>query len=81
MGKLKVYELAKEFINEEKEIKTAEDAINGALDIIAENISDNSTYRQKIKKLCYQEGIIVTKATKEEKSAYDMYYEIGRAHV
>ena len=75
--KINVYDLAKEYINEEKDIKTQEDAISGALDIIAESISDNSTYRQKIKKLCYQEGIIVTKGTREEKSAYDMYYDFS----
>ena len=55
---------------------TVEDAIQGALDIIAENISDNAEYRKKIKKICYREGVINTKATnEEEKSNYEMYYD------
>ena len=50
--------------------------MQGALDIIAENISDNADYRKKIKKICYREGSIVTKAAKEdEKSNYEMYYD------
>ena len=66
---------AEGFINAEKEVNSVEDAINGALDIIAENISDNSEYRKKIKKICYREGIINTKSAKDEKSNYEMYYD------
>ena len=62
-------------INKEKEVNSVEDAINGALDIIAENISDNPEYRKKIKKICYREGIINTKSAKDEKSNYEMYYD------
>ena len=62
--------------NKDKVVATAEDAIQGALDIIAENISDNTEYRKRIKKICYREGVIATKATKEEeKSNYEMYYD------
>ena len=62
--------------NKDKVIATAEDAIQGALDIIAENISDNAKYRKYIKKVCYHEGSIVTKASNaEEKSNYEMYYD------
>ena len=60
--------------NKDKVVATPEDAIQGALDIIAENISDNADYRKKIKKICYREGMLVTSATKEEKSNYEMYY-------
>ena len=78
MEKKPIEEIAIEYINEEKEVKTAEEAIAGALDIIAENISDSADYRTKIKKLIYREGIITTKATKpEEKSNYEMYYEFN----
>ena len=71
-----IEEIAKEYINKEKEINTIQDAINGALDIIAENISDNSEYRKKIKKICYKEASIQTKAVNiEEKTNYEMYYE------
>ena len=71
-----IYAVAKEYIDEEKEIKSEEDAINGALDIIAEDISDNAKYRKEIKNICYREGLIETKgADKEEKSNYEMYYD------
>ena len=74
--KTDLYEIAKEYINEEKEVKTEEDAISGALDIIAENISDNADFRKKIKSMCFREAALETKATKEdEKSPYEMYYE------
>ena len=73
-----INEIAKEYINEEKEVKTAEEAIQGALDIIAENISDNPEYRKIIKKIVYSEGMLETKASKpDEKSAYEMYYEFS----
>ena len=72
-----IYVIAQNYVNAEKEVTSAEDAINGALDIIAENISDNSEYRKKVKKICYQEGTIVTKGVKEEKSSYDMYYDFS----
>ena len=76
--KVDINEKAKEFINEEKEVNTIEDAINVALDIIAEIISDNPKYRKNIKKICYMEGFISTKASKlEEKSSYEMYYEFS----
>ena len=65
---------AEGYINKEKEVNSVEDAISGALDIIAENISDNPEYRKKIKKICYREGLINTKSSKEEKSNYEMYY-------
>ena len=82
-----IQEIAKEYINieslseedkknKDKVVGTEEDAIQGALDIIAENISDNPKYRKEIKRQCYREGMIVTTATKEEeKSNYEMYYE------
>ena len=72
-----INEIAKQYINEEKGVKTAEEAISGAMDIIAENISDNAEYRKQIKKLCYREGMIVSKAAKDEKSSYEMYYNFS----
>ena len=73
--KKNLYDVAKEFINEEKGVKTEGDAINGALDIIAENIADDADYRKKIKSLCFREAVIISRATKEEKSPYEMYYD------
>ena len=61
-------------------VATEEEAILGALDIIAEDISDNPKYRKKIKGFCYREGLIETKASKEEeKSNYEMYYNYSEA--
>lgn len=82
-----IEEIAKQYINieklseedqknKDKVVKTVEEAIQGALDIIAENISDNSKYRKEIKRICYREAQIETKATDEEKkSNYEMYYD------
>ena len=73
---LEIYEFAKDFINEEKDVKTEDDAINGALDIIAEDISDNADFRKKIKSFCFREAVIATTAVdSEKKSPYEMYYE------
>ena len=74
----KLEEIAKEFTNSEKGVENVEEAIAGALDIIAENISDEPEYRKQIKRLTYKEGLIETKAAKpEEKSNYEMYYEFS----
>jgi uncharacterized protein len=75
MEKKSIYDVAKEYINEEKGVTNEDEAIAGALDIIAENIADDADYRKKIKTFCFREAVISTKATKEEKSAYDMYYD------
>ena len=89
--KEEIKEIAKNYINvdnlsdedkknKDKIVATAEDAIQGALDSIAESISDNAEYRKQIKKICYREGLIVTKAAKEdEKSNYEMYYEYSES--
>ena len=73
--KRNIFEVAKEFINEEKGVKSEEDAIQGALEIIAENIADNADYRKKIKSFCFREAVITSKNAKEEKSPYEMYYD------
>ncbi len=84
-----IEEIAKQYINieklseedkknKDKVVANVEDAIAGALDIIAENISDDPKYRKQIKRICYKEGIVSTKATKpEEKTAYQMYYDFS----
>jgi len=73
-----IREIAKEFIDSEKEVNNEEEAIQGALDIIAEDISDNAKYRKEIKRICYREGLIKTKAVnEEEKSNYEMYYDFS----
>jgi len=85
--KMPIEEIAKGYINidkistedkknKDKVVETAEDAIQGALDIIAEDISDNAKYRKEIKRKCYREGIIKTKAKDPDaESNYEMYYD------
>lgn len=76
--KEEISKIAKQYINKEKQVNTQKEAIQGALDIIAENISDDSNYRKQIKRICYRESILETKGTKpEEKSNYEMYYEFN----
>ena len=66
---------AAKYINEEKEVKTAEDALQGAQDIIAESISDNADYRTYIRDITFDEGIIASSAKDEKaQSVYEMYY-------
>ncbi len=79
-----IKEIAKDFVNVEKDtpkekiVANVNEAISGALDIIAENISDNARYRKKIKGICYREGIMNVKGTKpEENSSYNMYYDFN----
>ena len=73
-----IWQEAQKYIDPEKEIHTAEEAVNGAKDIVAENISDSADYRKYIKRMIYREGTILVKAAKpEEKSNYEMYYEFS----
>ena len=72
-----LFEIAKEYINEEKEVNNEEEAIQGALDIIAENIADDADYRKRIKSMCFKQAVISTKNAKEEKSPYEMYYDFS----
>ena len=74
-----INEIAKEFIDEEKDVKTVEEAINGAKDIIAEMISDVAEFRKDIRKIIYEKGVIATKASKDEKAVYEMYYDYNEA--
>ena len=67
---------AEKYIDPEKEIETAQQAVDGAKDIIAEMISDNADFRKIIRKLTFDKGMIETKAAKEEEqSVYEMYYD------
>ena len=89
--KTPIEEIAKQYVNvdklsdedkknKDKIVETPEDAIQGALDIIAENISDEPKYRKEIKRQCYRQGLVVTKAVnEEEKSNYEMYYDYQEA--
>ena len=71
-----IYEVAKNFLNDN--VVTIEDAIQGAEDIIAEDISDNADYRKMLKKIYHYEGLITSEAVNpDEKSPYEMYYEFS----
>ena len=69
-------EAAAAYVDPDKEVKTPQDAIDGALDIIAESISDNADYRAYIREATFAEGTLVSHA-KDEKAAsvYEMYYD------
>lgn len=74
--KVPIEEAAKSYISEEKEVKTAEEAINGAKDIIAEYISDEADYRIYIRDLTAKQGKITSIAKDAQtESVYEMYYE------
>lgn len=68
-------DFAEKFVNDEKEVKTAEEALQGAMDIIAEMISEDADMVEAIREKTYNFGMIGTEATDpEEKTPYDMYY-------
>ena len=76
MTKKSPEEEARAFLSEEKGVETAEDALNGAKDILAEYISDEADYRIYIRKLTAKKGTVTSAAKKpEESSVYEMYYD------
>lgn len=76
MTKKPLEEEAKAFLSEEKEVKTVEEAISGARDILAEHISDEADYRISIRKRTMDKGTICSVARDEkEQSVYEMYYD------
>lgn len=70
-----IEDLVMPFLNPEKEVNSVEDALNGAMDIIAEEISDNAEFRKTIREMFFRHGTIISKAKKEEDSVYRMYYD------
>lgn len=71
-----VIDIARDYINPEKDVLTAQDAIDGAKDIIAEIISDNSDFRKKIRQNTFHTGKIETKdKNKNLSSEYEIYYD------
>ena len=66
---------AEKYLNPEKKINTPEDALHGAMDIIAETVSDNAGYRKWIREYTMKNGFLATKAKTEEDSVYRMYYD------
>lgn len=70
---------AENYLDEEKEVLSIEDALKGARDIIAELVSDDAKIRKYIRELALREGMIVSKSATDEKSVYDMYYDYSEA--
>ncbi len=70
-------EAAAGFVSEEKGVATAEDALQGAMDIIAEQVSDDAAVRARLKTYYHRDGLVVTKLAKEdiEDTVYTMYHE------
>ncbi len=66
---------AEKYLNPEKKINSAEDALNGAKDIIAERVSDNAEFRKWIREYTYKYGKLVSKAKTEEDTVYRLYYD------
>lgn len=80
---ISIEEIAEKYIDPEKGVETIQDAIDGAKDIIAENISDNPNYRKEIKRFCYRDGVISTesnaKTEAEENKTYQMYFDFNES--
>ncbi len=71
---------AEEFISEEKGVASADEAIAGAMDIIAEQVSDSAEIRKRIREIAQNNGVLRSVAADEEKeSVYTMYYDFGEA--
>ena len=70
---------AAEYISEEKGVADIDEAIHGAMDIIAENISDNAEFRKDIRRATLEKGIISSKAAREDDSVYSQYYDYSES--
>ena len=70
-----IKEEASKYIDEQKKVLTTDEAINGALDIVAEVISDDAGFRKWIRELVMREGKIESKGSSEEPTPFEMYYE------
>lgn len=72
-----ILSIAADFVDSEKEVESSEAAIAGAMDIIAERISDNADHRKKIREITFSTGVLTTTGAKDEDSVYSMYYEFS----
>ncbi len=73
-----IYDIASEFVNTDLGVETSEDALAGASDIIAENISDDADWRKYIRGFIIKNGIISSKGDDEKDSVYTMYYDFSQ---
>ncbi len=70
-----IEEQAAAYIDEEKGVASVEEALQGAKDIIAENVSDNAEFRKELRRLTFEFGFLSSKQAKDEDSVYAQYYE------
>lgn len=78
MADKELTEYAEEYVSEEKGVANAEEALGGAMDILAESISDEADYRTYIRKLTVDEGMLISEAKDEkQESVYEMYYHFS----
>ena len=69
---------AAKYIDSDKGVETAEDALNGASDIIAEVVSDSAEIRKQLREMMMKESLVTSRAAKEEDSVYSMYYDFSQ---
>jgi Transcriptional accessory protein len=74
-----VEELALPFVDEEKDVADAQAAIMGAMDIIAEKLSDSAELRRRLRVVLFANALLVSKATKDEDSVYRLYYDFSES--
>jgi len=70
---------ASNYIDEEKQVVTVDDALKGSMDIIAEMVSDDAEIRKFIRTIALRDGVLIVKNTTDEKSVYDMYYDYSES--
>ena len=71
-------EIAEAFVNPERGVETAEDALQGARDILAEQFSDDADARKKLRELAFRTGVLESQKAKDEDSVYSMYYDFSQ---
>ena len=71
-------EMAEKYVDAEKGVESAEAALQGAMDIIAETVSDNAEVRRRVRNIVFRNAVLSSSAAKDESSVYDMYYEFSQ---
>lgn len=74
-----ILHIAASYIDPDKEVNTAQEALQGALDIVAEVLSDNADLRKAIRQYTFKHGVLVTTGDPQQQSVYEMYYEYNEA--
>ena len=75
IAKGNIVEIAAPFVDAEKGVNNTDEALAGAMDIIAEEVSDNAETRKSVREMFFRHGMLVSKALKEEDSVYRLYYD------